>query len=61
MTKMRRYTFAIPGAVGYEYVYAENLQEAEKIADKLCQNHSWLGGRVSPLVTEVGKSYADSK
>ena len=58
---MKKYTFAIPGAVGYEVIRAENLNEAEKIADTMCEKHTWLGGRVSPLVTEVGKSYADSK
>lgn len=58
---MRRYVFSIPGAVGYEYVQAKNLQEAESIARQMCKNMSWLGGPVQPLVTEVGKSYAESR
>jgi|SanBayMetagenome_1026888.scaffolds.fasta_scaffold14688_5 hypothetical protein len=58
---MRNYVFAIPGNVGYEYIKASNLKEAEDIANEICRNHSFLGGAVQPLVTEVGKSYADSK
>lgn len=58
---MRNYVFAIPGAVGYEYIKASNLKEAEDIANEMCRNDSFLGGIVQPLVTEVGKTYANSK
>jgi hypothetical protein len=58
---MRRYMFAIPGGVGYEYIQATNLKAAENIANEMCRDYSFLGGPVQPLVTEVGKTYAQSK
>jgi hypothetical protein len=58
---MKSYVFSIPGNIGYEYIKANNLQEAEIVAKNMCQGMSWLGGTIQPLVTEVGKTYAQSR
>jgi len=50
---MRTFVYSIPGNVGYEYIQADSKESAQQIADKTCESHSFLGGKVQPLVKEV--------
>ncbi len=52
---MKTFEFSIPGNVGYELIQAEDLKQAQAIADSMCVNHSFLGGELRPLVTEVNR------